>query len=86
MAKKVDSPEVVAQMEEWLAKASDALHIPVGKVIDLSSDILDLVGDVSRGPSRPGAPLTAYLIGYVAGSGGDPEEAVVTLKRLVELE
>jgi Domain of unknown function (DUF6457) len=37
--------------------------------------VLDLTSDVAHGVSRPGAPVTAFLIGLAAGRAADPAVA-----------
>jgi hypothetical protein len=34
--------------------------------------VLDLTSDVAHGVSRPGAPVTAFLVGVAAGRAADP--------------
>jgi hypothetical protein len=37
--------------------------------------VLDLTSDVAHGVSRPGAPVTAFLVGVAAGRADDPTVA-----------
>lgn len=37
--------------------------------------VLDLTADVAHGVSRPGAPVTAFLVGIAAGRAEDPTVA-----------
>lgn len=37
--------------------------------------VLDMTSDVAHGVSRPGAPVTAFLIGVAAGRAADPAAA-----------
>jgi len=37
--------------------------------------VLDLTADVAHGVSRPGAPVTAFLVGVAAGRADDPAVA-----------
>ena len=41
-------------------------------VVDM---VLDLTSDVAHGVSRPGAPVTAFLVGVAAGRAEDPAVA-----------
>jgi hypothetical protein len=41
-------------------------------IVDL---VLDLASDVAHGVSRPGAPVTAFLVGVAAGRADDPAVA-----------
>ena len=40
--------------------------------VELVDTVLDLTSDVAHGVSRPGAPVTAFLIGVAAGRADDP--------------
>jgi uncharacterized protein DUF6457 len=44
--------------------------------------VLDLARDVAHGVLRPGAPVTAYLLGVAVGRGADPAEAAARLSAL----
>ncbi|WIM71329.1 DUF6457 domain-containing protein [Corynebacterium suedekumii] len=57
----------------WLDTAATELDLDPALVRDLMRDLLDLTRDVAHGPSRPAAPVTAFLVGLSAGrAGGDP--------------
>lgn len=43
-----------------------------GAVVDM---VLDLTADVAHHVSRPGAPVTAFLVGVAAGRASDPNVA-----------
>lgn len=53
----------LARMREWLAEVSTALDVDHQIVEAAIPPLLDLVRDVAHGPSRPGAPLTAFTVG-----------------------
>jgi hypothetical protein len=44
--------------------------------------ILDLARDVAHHVVRPGAPVTAYLLGLAVGRGADPATAAARLSAL----
>lgn len=63
----------MAQMDRWLAAVSAELDLNPDLIGTHQKALLDLIATVAHGPSRPGAPLTAFLVGYAAGStGADP--------------
>jgi hypothetical protein len=67
-------------MDRWLAAACaelglDAADVPTGLVLDLARDVAHQV-------LRPGAPVTAYLLGLAVGRGADPAEAAAKLTAL----
>jgi hypothetical protein len=43
--------------------------------VGLVDTVLDMTSDVAHGVSRPGAPVTAFLIGVAAGRAEDPSVA-----------
>lgn len=55
--------EKLARMREWLAQVSQAIDVDPAVVEASIPALLDLVRDVAHGPSRPGAPLTAFTVG-----------------------
>jgi Domain of unknown function (DUF6457) len=66
-----------AALSEWVAAVARELGldaVPPGTV-DM---VLDLTADVAHGVSRPGAPVTAFLVGLAAGRASDPAAAAVT--------
>ncbi len=70
----------MSQLEAWLAAAGpeigvDPAEIPAGLVLDLARD-------VAHGVVRPGAPVTAYLLGLAVGRGADPSEMAERLSAL----
>jgi hypothetical protein len=46
--------------------------LDTGSSVDM---VLDLTSDVAHGVSRPGAPVTAFLVGVAAGRADDPAVA-----------
>ena len=66
------------ELHSWLDEAAAALGIeaPTGEV---RVAVLALARDVAHNIARPGAPLTAYLLGIAVGRGADP---LVTQARL----
>lgn len=67
-------------LEEWVAAACAELGLD-------SADaelpiVLDLARDVAHNVLRPGAPVTAYLLGVAVGRGADPVDAAARLADL----
>ena len=65
-----------AALSDWVAAVARELglgEVPPGTV-DM---VLDLTADVAHGVSRPGAPVTAFLVGLAAGRASDPAAAAV---------
>lgn len=75
-------------LAEWVAAVAQELGIDGvdnGAIVDM---VLDLTADVAHGVSRPGAPVTAFLVGVAAGRAADPAAAArdhaATISRLAE--
>ncbi|MGV8978302.1 MAG: DUF6457 domain-containing protein [Cellulomonas sp.] len=86
-----DESDKMGVMNAWL----DAVCAELGadrSVMDANTTgLLDLIRDVAHGPSRPGAPMTAFLVGLASASGSqDPTvqahkvaEHVAAVNRLI---
>jgi len=67
-------------LEDWLATACLELNLDRA---ELDRDlVLDLARDVAHNVARPGAPLTAYLLGVAVGRGAVAAEAAAKLTEL----
>lgn len=51
----------------WLESVSVELGLDPAVIRALVGELLDLTRDVAHGPSRPAAPLTAFLVGLASG-------------------
>lgn len=81
---KKDDPEKMAQMHRWLEAVRTQLQLQEDPLKDVESELLSLIGTVAHGPSRPGAPLTAFLTGYMTGKGANVQEIIAQLQNLAE--
>ncbi|WP_233617733.1 MULTISPECIES: DUF6457 domain-containing protein [Actinomadura] len=69
-------------LEDWMDAACRELGLDRG---DIDRDlVLDLARDVAHGVARPGAPLTAYLLGLAVGRGAPARDAAARLTELAE--
>ncbi|WP_084265761.1 DUF6457 domain-containing protein [Actinomadura macra] len=69
-------------LEDWMKAACLELGLERG---DIDRDlVLDLARDVAHGVARPGAPLTAYLLGLAVGRGVPARDAAARLTELAE--
>jgi hypothetical protein len=68
------------ELDDWVAKAAHELGLDPAEVP--TQAVLDLAKDVAHGVVRPGAPVTAYLMGLAVGRGAQP---AVVAERLSEL-
>ncbi|MGI8331938.1 DUF6457 domain-containing protein [Actinomadura scrupuli] len=67
-------------LEEWLDVV--CLELDLDRACVDRDLVLDLARDVAHGVARPGAPLTAFLLGLAVGRGADPGPAAARLSEL----
>ncbi len=79
-----DDPARMDQMRAWLGQVAAELGLDPGVVLDHEKALLAMVGTVAHGPSRPGAPLTAFLVGVAVGRGADASALAGRVSRLAE--
>ncbi len=58
-------------LDEWLDVVAGEINPPIAVTEDVKMLLLDLIRDVAHQATRPGAPLTAFLLGTAVGAGGD---------------
>ncbi|WFE51073.1 DUF6457 domain-containing protein [Micromonospora sp. WMMD1155] len=67
-------------MDDWVTAACAELELdPAGVPVPA---VLDLARDVAHQVLRPGAPVSAYLLGVAVGRGADPADAAARLRAL----
>ena len=63
-------------LSEWVTAVALELGLEDALTDPEATDVvLHLAADVAHGASRPGAPVTAFLIGVAAGRADDPAVA-----------
>jgi hypothetical protein len=67
-------------LEEWIKAASAELGLTPAEVEH--KVVLDVARDVAHNVVRPGAPVTAYLMGLAVGRGADPADVAQRLTAL----
>ena len=68
-----DETRKMAVMDEWLDAVCAELGVERSVMDANTRGLLRLINDVAHGPSRPGAPMTAFLVGLASASvSGDP--------------
>lgn len=78
------SDERMVQMHEWLREVCAELGVDPAVVEGTDEQLLALVGRVAHGPTRPGAPLTAFLVGLSAGAAGRELDTATTVRDVTE--
>jgi hypothetical protein len=83
-----DETEKMATMNRWLDGVCAELGVDRAVMDANSTPLLRLISDVAHGPTRPGAPLTAFLVGLAgARAGGDSAaQAAAVGERIAEVE
>ena len=83
----MDEQRKMAEMEAWLDKVCETLGVDRAVLAAVTPEVLDLVGQVAHGPSRPGAPMTAMVVGLAATKSDDFKvgitEAIAKLQPLL---
>jgi len=60
-------------LSEWVTAVARELGLEDAVSTGATTDmVLDMTSDVAHGVSRPGAPVTAFLVGVAAGRADDP--------------
>ncbi|MEV8514318.1 DUF6457 domain-containing protein [Dactylosporangium sp. NPDC051484] len=68
-------------LERWLVEAAGVLGVEAPDAAARAA-VLDLARDVAHNVARPGAPLTAFLLGVAVGRGADLQRSREELSRL----
>ena len=79
MTPKCNTPEEMETMRRWLHRACALFDVDPDIIDELESDLLAMAGHTAHELSRPGTPLTAFLVGMGVGGTatcdeGDREE------------
>lgn len=77
-----DSAEKMAQMDSWLRLVVAEAAVEPAILAANQDAMLELISTVAHGPSRPGAPLTAFLVGVAVGRGADAGDLIGRLHSL----
>ncbi|WP_156980327.1 DUF6457 domain-containing protein [Corynebacterium terpenotabidum] len=79
------SPEEQAAMLAWLDEVADALGLDRETGRAALGDVLALTSTIAHNRSRPAAPVTAFLIGLVAGrEDAEASSLIAQIRQLAE--
>jgi hypothetical protein len=70
----------VNELDAWIAAACAELGLDPDEVS--AKAVLDVARDVAHQVLRPGAPVSAYLMGVAVGRGADPSDVAARLSAL----
>jgi len=71
-------------LDEWISTVCAELGLDPAEAN--TGLVLSLARDVAHSVLRPGAPVTAYLLGLAVGRGADPKEAATRLTALAQAQ
>jgi hypothetical protein len=68
------------ELDTWIAAACEELGLRPDDIE--AKAVLDVARDVAHHVIRPGAPVSAYLMGVAVGRGADPSDVAARLSAL----
>lgn len=68
------------ELDQWVAEVTAELGLEGARVP--TKEVLDVARDVAHNVLRPGAPVSAYILGLAVASGADPSEAAAKISAL----
>lgn len=77
--------EKMRVMDQWLEAVCAELGLEPSLVARVRDEVLAMVSDIAHGPSRPGAPMTALVLGLVSHPLDEPAIIGARAERLSEL-
>lgn len=72
--------QAIREAEEWLKEATTLLDLPEETATALTDELLELTKEVAHNRSRPGAPLTAFLVGLASKDIDEARDYIVKIK------
>ena len=70
------------ELNTWITAAAAELGVRPEEVA--AKELLDVARDVAHQVLRPGAPVTAYLMGLAVGRGADPADVARRISALAQ--
>ncbi|MEV0899566.1 DUF6457 domain-containing protein [Actinoplanes sp. NPDC049802] len=70
----------MSELDHWVAEV--VAELGLGDVDVPAKQVLDVARDVAHNVLRPGAPVSAYLLGLAVAGGADPAEAAAKISAL----
>ena len=77
--------EKLRVMDQWLDAVCAELDVDRELMERVTGPALDLISEVAHGPSRPGAPMTALVVGLATREGDDAEAIAARVAQVSEL-
>lgn len=76
-SKPKDDPKEMEELENWLLAVANEIGVDPSSLPEVQPAMLDLVRAIAHGPTRPGGPMTCYLIGLAAVQQDKPAYELV---------
>ncbi|GAA4940608.1 DUF6457 domain-containing protein [Actinoplanes utahensis] len=70
----------MSELDDWVAEV--VAELGLGDVQVPAKEVLDVARDVAHNVLRPGAPVSAYLLGLAVAAGADPADAAARISAL----
>ena len=70
----------MSELDQWVREV--AAELGLGDIDVPTKAVLDVARDVAHNVLRPGAPVSAYLLGLAVAAGADPAEAAARISAL----
>ncbi|SDT73902.1 DUF6457 domain-containing protein [Actinoplanes derwentensis] len=70
----------MSELDQWVAEITAELGLDGVQVP--TTEVLDMARDVAHNVLRPGAPVSAYVLGLAVAAGADPVEAAAKISAL----
>ncbi|MBO3739414.1 DUF6457 domain-containing protein [Actinoplanes flavus] len=70
----------MSELDQWVTEV--AAELGLGDVEVPTREVLDVARDVAHNVLRPGAPVSAYLLGLAVAGGADPADAAQRISAL----
>lgn len=77
--------EKMRVMGHWLDTVCAELGVDRALLAEVSGPMLDLITKVARGASRPGAPMSAFVLGLATQAGDDADQIKERIARISAL-
>lgn len=72
-------------MAHWLDDVCAELGVDRALVERLTGPALGMISDVAHGPSRPGAPMTALVVGLATQPGDSEQQITERIARVIAM-
>ncbi|APT93227.1 molybdopterin-guanine dinucleotide biosynthesis protein MobA [Corynebacterium phocae] len=76
-------PQAITTANAWLKEISTTLNLDPQEATELTGELLELTREVAHNRTRPGAPLTAFLVGLASRDLDDARANIAAIRKLI---